>query len=75
MDVSAELYPDSVKLKKQMSYADLKKIPYIIIAGDEEIKNNEVKIKKMATGVQSTVSLKELEFFVKTEIKNINLRD
>ncbi len=73
--VSAELYPDSVKLKKQMSYADLKKIPYIIIAGDEEIRNNEVKIKKMATGVQNTVSLKELEFFVKTEIKNINLRD
>ena len=70
MDVSAEIYPDSVKLKKQMSYADLKKIPYIIIAGDEEIKNNKVKIKKMATGEQKEVLIKELEFFVKSAMKD-----
>ena len=71
MNVSAELYPDSVKLKKQMSYADLKKIPYIIIAGDTEIRNNEVQIKKMDTGEQSAVQLKEIESFVKSEIKNL----
>ena len=40
MDVNAEFYPDHVKLKKQMSYADAKKIPFIIIAGEDEIKNN-----------------------------------
>ena len=45
LDVRTELYPDAVKLKKQMSYADSKKIPYIIIAGEDEIKNNSITIK------------------------------
>ena len=69
MDISAELYPDSVKLKKQMSYADLKKIPYIIIAGDEEIKKNEIKFKNMASGEQKTTILNDLKLFILTEIK------
>ncbi len=72
MNISAELYPDPVKLKKQLTYADLKKIPFIIIAGDEEIEKNEVKIKKMATGIQSAVLLKELESFLKSELKNMD---
>jgi histidyl-tRNA synthetase len=72
MEISAEIYPDSVKLKKQMSYADLKKIPYIIIAGDEEIKNSKIKIKKMDTGEQRVLLINDLELFVRTEIKNIN---
>lgn len=72
MDISAELYPDAVKLKKQMSYADLKKIPYIIIAGDQEIKNNEVKFKKMATGEQKAILFNDMEFFVRSEIKKMN---
>jgi histidyl-tRNA synthetase len=69
MEVNAELYPDQVKLKKQMSYADSKKIPYIIIAGADEIKNNYINIKNMSSGVQITIPLNELNSFVKDKIK------
>jgi histidyl-tRNA synthetase len=69
MEVNAELYPDQVKLKKQMSYADAKKIPFIIIAGADEIKNNSVNIKNMSTGVQVNLPLNELKAFV---TENIN---
>jgi histidyl-tRNA synthetase len=69
LDVSTELFPDAVKLKKQMSYADSKKIPYIIIAGEDEIKNNSVTIKIMSSGEQKKMPLKDLISFVKDEIK------
>jgi histidyl-tRNA synthetase len=69
LGIRAELFPDFVKLKKQMSYADSKKIPYIFIAGDEEIKNNYITIKIMSSGEQNKVPLKDLDAFVKEEIK------
>jgi histidyl-tRNA synthetase len=56
-----------VKLKKQISYADAKKIPYIIIAGEDEINNNSVTIKIMSSGEQKKISLNELSLFVKEE--------
>jgi histidyl-tRNA synthetase len=68
--VSTELYPDPVKLKKQMSYADAKKIPYILIAGEDEIKNNCITVKIMSTGEQKTILLADLELFVNEEIKS-----
>lgn len=68
MQVSTELYPDPVKLKKQMSYADSKKIPYIVIAGEDEIRNNIVTLKIMSTGEQKRMSLKDLLSFVESEI-------
>jgi histidyl-tRNA synthetase len=67
--VMAELYPDQVKLKKQMSYADSRKIPYIIIAGEEEIRNGEITIKVMSSGEQRKILLKDLKSFVKSELK------
>ena len=45
LEISSEIYPDSVKLKKQMSYADSRNIPYIVIAGEEEITNNMVTLR------------------------------
>ena len=69
LDISSEIYPDAVKLKKQMSYADAKKIPYIIIAGDEEIKKNEVTLKTMSTGEQKKIPLMELKSVVLSVIK------
>jgi histidyl-tRNA synthetase len=69
LGIRAELFPDAVKLKKQMSYADSKKIPYIFIAGEEEIKNNDITIKIMSSGEQNKVPLKNLDAFVKEEIK------
>jgi histidyl-tRNA synthetase len=67
--VKSELYPDQVKLKKQMSYADSRKIPYIIIAGEEEIKNGEITIKNMSSGEQRKILLQNIKLFVKSELK------
>ncbi|MBP5474587.1 MAG: ATP phosphoribosyltransferase regulatory subunit, partial [Bacteroidales bacterium] len=55
-DIKTELYPDVVKLKKQMSYANAKGIPYVIMAGEEEINNNQVTIKNMDDGQQYKVN-------------------
>ena len=68
-NVRCELYPDSAKLKKQMSYADSKKIPYILMAGADEIIENSVKIKIMSTGEQKNIPLSELNSFVNNMIK------
>lgn len=55
-DLNAELYPEPAKIKKQMSYADSKKIPFVIIAGAEEISNDEVTVKNMANGNQVRIA-------------------
>jgi histidyl-tRNA synthetase len=69
LEIKAELYPDQVKLKKQMSYADARKIPYIIIAGEEEIRSNELTIKIMSTGEQKKIPIKDLKTFFLSLIK------
>jgi histidyl-tRNA synthetase len=66
LKISTELYPDAVKLKKQMSYADSRKIPYIIIAGEEEIRNNLVNLKIMSTGEQRKMTPDDLLSFLKS---------
>jgi histidyl-tRNA synthetase len=71
-EVRSELYPDAVKLKKQMSYADMKKIPFIIIAGEDEIKSNTVTVKVMSSGEQRNIKLKDLDTFVNIEIKPLD---
>jgi len=55
--ISAELYPDSAKMKKQMSYADDKKIPYVILVGDEEMKTGILTLKEMQSGEQFKLSV------------------
>ena len=67
--VRAELYPDKVKFKKQISYALSKNIPYIIVAGEDEIKENRLTIKIMSSEEQRTIPLDELISFVNKEIK------
>jgi len=69
LGVRSELFPDAVKLKKQMSYADSKKIPYIIIAGEDEIKYNSITVKIMSSGEQKKILLSDLELFFKDEVK------
>ena len=68
-NIRSEFYPDSTKLKKQMSYADAKKIPYIIIAGADEINNKTVTVKNMSSGEQKSIALKDLQIFIKDEIE------
>ena len=72
LSVRSELYPDAVKLKKQMSYADSKKIPFIIIAGADEIGNNSVTIKNMTTGVQEKVSRDDLRSYAEKNFEKQN---
>ncbi|MCD4772631.1 MAG: histidine--tRNA ligase [Bacteroidales bacterium] len=57
--ISAELYPDSVKMKKQMKYANNKNIPYVVLVGENEMKNNLITVKDMQSGEQTETSLKE----------------
>lgn len=68
-EIRSELYPDPVKLKKQMAYADSNKIPVVVMAGVEEIKNNQVTVKIMSTGEQSSMSSGEFESFVANDLK------
>ena len=58
--ISAELYPDSAKMKKQMSYANDRHFPYVAIVGESELENGTVALKNMATGEQATLTPAEL---------------
>lgn len=58
--VNAELYPDTVKMKKQLSYADDKKIPYVALIGSEEMKSGKITVKTLKSGEQSELSMSEL---------------
>ena len=58
--IRAEMYPDSTKMKKQMSYANAKQIPYVVLAGDNEIEAGKVTLKNMETGEQLLVTADEL---------------
>lgn len=58
--VAAEIYPEAVKLKKQMSYADSLGIPYVAFVGDDELSNGTVTVKDMATGAQTAYSVDQL---------------
>jgi histidyl-tRNA synthetase len=58
-DIAAEIYPSSVKLDKQMKYANAKKIPFVAFVGEEELKNNTLQLKNMRTGEQYERSIKE----------------
>lgn len=57
--ISAELYPDAVKLKKQMNYADALKVPYVAIIGESELAEGIVQLKDMLTGTQRTIPIKD----------------
>ena len=58
--VSAELYPDQAKIKKQMAYADSLNIPYVAIIGESELEENKVLLKDMTSGNQEKVLVTEL---------------
>ncbi len=58
--VTAVLYPDAAKMKKQMAYANRREIPFVILAGTQEIENGTFTLKDMAAGEQETVTLDAL---------------
>ena len=59
-NIAVEIYPEPTKMKKQMGYADDKKIPYVAIVGGNEMETNTVMLKNMTTGEQQQVTLDEL---------------
>ena len=58
--IRAEIYPDSAKMKKQMSYANAKMIPFVAIVGENEMNEGKITLKNMATGEQSLYTPEEL---------------
>jgi len=55
--INAEIYPEPAKMKKQMSYADNKKIPFVAIVGETEMNEGKVMLKNMKTGEQALATL------------------
>ena len=58
--IRTEIFPDVAKMKKQMSYANAKEIPFVALAGENEIAEGKLTLKNMATGEQALVSPEEL---------------
>ncbi|MDR2026199.1 MAG: histidine--tRNA ligase [Prevotellaceae bacterium] len=58
--ISAEIYPEAVKLKKQLEYADRRNIPFVVIAGEEEMASGKFLLKKMYDKSQKELPLRQL---------------
>jgi len=62
--IAAEIYPDAAKMKKQLSWADSKRIPFVVIAGEDEIKNQDITVKNMHSGEQKKLKASELDAYI-----------
>ncbi len=58
--INAEVYPDAVKFDKQMKYANKRNVPYVIIAGEDEMKEGKLALKNFSTGEQQKLSIEEI---------------
>jgi histidyl-tRNA synthetase len=58
--INAEIFPDQSKMKKQMTWANNKNIPFVAIVGEDEMSQNKINLKNMLTGDQQLVDAKEL---------------
>ncbi len=58
--IRAELYPDPAKMKKQMKYANDKKIPFVVMVGEDEMSSGQLSLKNMESGEQSKIIIEEL---------------
>ncbi len=67
--IKTEVYPSSAKMKKQMSYADAKRIPLVIFAGTNEIAENKVKVRNLATGEEFMVENPAVQ--LASEVKSV----
>lgn len=62
--ISAELYPDSTKLKKQFDYANKRNIKFVVIAGESELQNRQFSVKDMVSGEQETIAFANLTDYI-----------
>lgn len=58
--INSEIYPTSAKLKKQLNYADAKKIPFVVLLGSEEMESGNLSLKNMKTGEQQKLTIDEI---------------
>lgn len=58
--ITTEIYPDAVKMKKQMGYANAKQIPFVAITGENEMTDGKVMLKNMLTGEQQLLTSEQL---------------
>ena len=58
--IRTEIFPDSSKMKKQMSYANAKQIPFVALAGENEMAAQKLTLKNMLTGEQQLVDISEI---------------
>ena len=63
--ISAEVYPDSAKMKKQMEYANRRGIPYVVIIGSDELAEGTATLKDMQRGEQVKVAIDDLVQHIK----------
>jgi len=66
--VSAEIYPDAAKMKKQMAYANALQIPFVAIIGSTELNDNTVTLKNMSTGTQVSVPADTLTQAIESQL-------
>jgi histidyl-tRNA synthetase len=59
-NIAAEVYPDSIKIQKQLDYANKKMIPYVIVIGSEEVKSGLLAFKNMKTGEQTKIGIEDI---------------
>ena len=62
--ISSELYPENAKMKKQMNYANRNNIPYVIIAGSDELSRKTLSVKDMIAGSQEEINLDDIANFI-----------
>ncbi|MBQ0085178.1 MAG: histidine--tRNA ligase [Prevotella sp.] len=67
--IRTEIYPDAVKMKKQMNYANVRNIPFVALVGENEMKDNKVMLKNMLTGEQQLVAVDDV---VSVVLNNLN---
>ncbi|MDR2040283.1 MAG: histidine--tRNA ligase [Bacteroidales bacterium] len=65
--INAEIYPEAAKMKKQMTYANSKSIPFVAMIGENEMSNNIIGLKNMISGEQNNVSFEEMIIKIKKE--------
>lgn len=58
--IATEVYPDAVKMKKQMNYANARNIPFVALVGESEMQEGRISLKNMITGEQRNLTLEEV---------------
>ncbi len=64
--IRTEIFPDSTKMKKQMSYANAKQIPFVVLAGENEMAEGKLTLKNMLSGEQQLITIEELINIIKS---------